>query len=130
MLGSILSSITARSWMYACADGRPLLNHRSPETSSMASTARSINIPVESETAASLREADDAPVTLVVDGTRYRVIREQMNDADDIWAGYDPQKAIDGMRAAAGSWKDIDAEALKADIRRWREVGSREPSAL
>ncbi len=96
----------------------------------MALTARSIDISAESETADRLREADKAPIVFVVGEARYRVVREQVNPAvDDIWSGYDPQKAIDGMRAAAGSWKDIDAEALKADIRRWREEGSREPSA-
>jgi len=31
------------------------------------------------------------------------------------------------MRAAAASWRDIDTEQLKEDIRRWREEGSREP---
>lgn len=96
----------------------------------MVANARSIDIPAESETATRLHEADDAPVVFVVGGARYRVVREESNLAkDDIWAGYDPEKAIEGMRAAAGSWKDIDAEALKADVRRWREEGSREPSA-
>jgi hypothetical protein len=94
----------------------------------MVAKARTIDLPAESETAAWLREADDGPVIFVVDDAHYRVVREPEASAeDDIWAGYDPQKAIDGMRAAAGSLSAIDAEAWKADFRRWRAEGSREP---
>lgn len=31
----------------------------------------------------------------------------------------------EAFKAAAGSWKDIDAEQLVADIYRWRQEGSR-----
>jgi hypothetical protein len=39
--------------------------------------------------------------------------------------GYDPEKVRANIRAAAGSWRDIDAEALKADLYQAREEGSR-----
>lgn len=96
----------------------------------MAPNAKTIDIPSDSETARLLHEADETPLVLVVEGTRYRVRREPSEaatGADDLWADYDPERAIAGMRAAAGSWKDVDAEQLKADIRRWREEGSRPP---
>ncbi|MBI4318448.1 MAG: hypothetical protein HY675_08160 [Chloroflexi bacterium] len=41
------------------------------------------------------------------------------------WTGYDPEAALAGIRAAAGSWKDLDTEALKKHIYRARREGSR-----
>jgi hypothetical protein len=67
-----------------------------------------------------LDEATAAPVRLERNGVVYRLTRE-----DDIWAGYDPERVREGLRLYAGSWSDIDAEALKAYIYRGREEGSR-----
>jgi hypothetical protein len=98
----------------------------------MVAEAKPIEVPIDSETAKLLHEADEAPVVFVVGGERYLVLRESAASArpesDDPWADYDPEKAIAGMLAAAGSWRDVDAEKLKADIQRWREEGSRPPS--
>lgn len=67
-----------------------------------------------------LEEAARAPLLLEKDGECYRLEREE-----DISHSYDPEAALEGIRAAAGSWKDIDAEALKAYIYRAREKGTR-----
>ena len=45
--------------------------------------------------------------------------------AEDIWVGYDPEKVIEALAKTAGSWSDIDADALVASIYRAREEGSR-----
>ena len=46
-------------------------------------------------------------------------------ERNDIWKGYDPEKVRKALHETAGSWADIDADALIADIYRWREEGSR-----
>lgn len=94
----------------------------------MVAEAKSIDIPADSETAKLLHEADETPVVFVVGSARYRVLREprpESTAADDPWANYDPDRAIAGMLEAAGKWKDVNGEKLKADIRRWRAEGSR-----
>ncbi len=48
--------------------------------------------------------------------------------AEDIWAGYDPKAVDEALRETAGSWADIDPDALVAAIHRAREVGTRRPS--
>ncbi len=91
---------------------------------------KTVEIEPESETAKVIVEASEHPTILVINGSRFRVEREPDAPAlheNRLWEGYDPQRAIEGMRAAAGSWRDVDTEQLKADIRRWREEGSREP---
>ena len=76
-----------------------------------------------SELALLLEEAAGRPLVREKDGVRYRLEREEA----DIWAGYDPVAARAGIRAAAGSWSDLDAEELKAALYRAREEGSRPP---
>ncbi len=46
---------------------------------------------------------------------------------EDIWAGYDPNAVDEALREAAGSWSDIDPDALVAAIYRAREEGSQSP---
>ena len=70
-----------------------------------------------------LAEAAAQPLRLVRDGVRFRLAAED----EDPWAGYDPGLARAGMRAAAGAWRDIDTEAMKAYIYRAREEGTRPP---
>ncbi len=96
----------------------------------MVPVIKTIEIEPDSETAKHIMDATNTPAVLVINGSRFRVEREpNPRESPDtyLWSGYDPQRAIDGMRAAAGSWRDVDTEQLKADIRRWREEGSREP---
>jgi hypothetical protein len=44
--------------------------------------AKMVDVPVESETARMLREADDTPLILHVAGVRYCVLREVESDAE------------------------------------------------
>jgi len=48
-------------------------------------------------------------------------------EREDIWADYDPEKVEEALAETAGSWADVDADALIADIYRAREEGSRPP---
>lgn len=66
--------------------------------------------------------AAGAPLRLVRGGEGLRFRRE--DDEDDIRAGYDPERAHAGMRAAAGAWTALDAEELKVCISRGREEGT------
>ena len=72
-----------------------------------------------------LAEANGAPIELERNGERYRLSRIKTVVAEDFWAGYDPAAALAGMRAAAGSWSNIDTEALKDRLYRARAEGSR-----
>jgi hypothetical protein len=90
----------------------------------MAKEAKRIRITDSTTLGEVLGEAATTPLLLEKDGDLYRLDRVQ-SQPDDVFAGYDPQVARAGMRAAAGSWSDIDAEALKAHIYRAREEGTR-----
>lgn len=79
-----------------------------------------IHIADDSELARLLKHIEIRPIRLEKDGVVYRVIRE-----DNAWAGYDPAKVRAAVRATAGSWADLDADALIADLYRAREEGSR-----
>ena len=89
----------------------------------MAMPPKKITVPPGSELGALLEAAAKAPVLLEKDGVRYRVTRID----DDVWAAYDPVAARRGIRAAGGSWRGVDAEALKAALYRAREEGTRPP---
>ncbi len=43
----------------------------------------------------------------------------------DLWAGYSPSRVKKALAKTAGTWADIDAEALIANLYRAREEGSR-----
>jgi hypothetical protein len=60
-------------------------------------------------------------VVLDDNGVRYRLTREM----EDSWADYDPAKVGAALGAFGGSWSDVDADAVIADIYRAREEGSR-----
>jgi len=70
-----------------------------------------------------LDEAAGRPLRHVRGSERFRLDRE----ADDLRANSDPERAIAGMRAAEGKWADLDPEALKEAISRWREEDTRPP---
>lgn len=42
-----------------------------------------------------------------------------------LWADYDPERLRAILREVEGSWADVDADQLIADVYRWREEGSR-----
>lgn len=70
-----------------------------------------------------LDEATSAPVRLARNGVVYRLSREEADPWAD--ADYDPERVREGLRLYAGSWSDMDAEALNDYIYRAREEGNR-----
>jgi len=70
-----------------------------------------------------LADADMGPVLLEKDGTVYRLSREDAKD--DIWAGYDPERVRQALDEFVGSFDDVEADRLIADIYESRERGSR-----
>ncbi|MGH2562810.1 MAG: hypothetical protein ACRDJH_27430 [Thermomicrobiales bacterium] len=85
-------------------------------------TTKTIAVEPGSDVDRLLEEASDATVVLVKDGQRFLLHQAP----DDIWAGYDPEASIRGIREAAGSWAGlIDAEAFKAYIRERRRTKNR-----
>lgn len=91
----------------------------------MAIAPKKIYVDPGSELATLLDEAATTPLLLVKDGVSYRLEREE---PEDIWASYDPQKVLKALEETAGTWADIDADAMIADIYRAREEGSRPES--
>jgi hypothetical protein len=86
----------------------------------MAHEPETIHIADDSELARLLEHVDSTALRLETNGVVYRVVRE-----DNAWAGYDPAKVRAAVRATAGSWADLDTDALIADLYRAREEGSR-----
>lgn len=90
----------------------------------MAVESKKITVRPGSDMAHLLEMAVKAPVLLEKDGVLFRVNAVEAS-VEEPWARYDPTAALAGMRAAAGSWADLDAEELKANIYRGREEGTR-----
>lgn len=86
----------------------------------MAHEPDTIHITHDSELAGLLERVGAAPLRLEKNGVVYRVTRE-----DDRWAGYDPEKVRAAVKATAGSWADVDTDALIEDLYQAREKGSR-----
>ena len=84
----------------------------------MVATAKTIEVVPGSELDRVLEEAAGAPVVLVKDSRRFRLAPEDAKE--DIWTNYDPERVRQVLAETAGAWKDIDTEALKADIRAQR----------
>ena len=71
----------------------------------------------------------DTPVLLERKGMVYRLAKEKSDASghehrEDIWAGYDRQRARQAWRSAGGSLQGIDAEQLIEDIHAQREQDS------
>jgi hypothetical protein len=90
----------------------------------MATASRKITVEGDTNLAQLLDEAAIAPVLLEKNGKLFRLISVE-TETDDIWTNYQPEEAREGIRSAAGSWKDIDSEKAKNDIYRAREEGTR-----
>ncbi len=84
--------------------------------------SRTILVEPGSELADLVAEASTTPVLLEKDGIRYRLVVE---DGDDIWTDYDPDKVVAVLDKLAGSLSDEDADKLIAAIYEAREGGSR-----
>lgn len=89
----------------------------------MVKEALTITIDPESELARLLAVADDRPVVLNSQGIHYTVRRE------DIFAGYDPQRVLAGLRASRGALKGVDTKKLLADLAEQREQDSSRESS-
>lgn len=87
----------------------------------MSSEPRKIEVAPGSDLAQLLDEASAHPLLLEKDGVLYRLDTEK----EDIWAGYDPAKVQSTLSRTAGSWSDIDVDALISLLYRDREEGSR-----
>ncbi len=87
----------------------------------MIADAKTIEVEPGGELDRLLDEVAGEPLILVKNGARYRLQREpQLAAEDDTWANYDPERVRQVLKETAGAWKDIDAEALKADIKAQR----------
>ena len=93
----------------------------------MTTSTRTIHVAPGSELDRLIEDLGKGPIALEKDGVRYRVERIDAPAEDDPWANYDPEAVRAALRATAGSWRDVDAEALKAYIYRAREEGTRPP---
>jgi hypothetical protein len=88
----------------------------------MVAVQKTIKVTPESTLADVLDAAASEPVVLDKDGMRFRITRE-----DDIWEPPDPERVREVLDATAGSWSDIDADQLIAELYEERETGSRPP---
>ena len=87
----------------------------------MAKEPLTIHLDPDSGLARALTDVEDTPVLLESNGVRFRVIR----DADDLWADYDPEAVLAGLREAAGTMSPEEGERIKELIYRGREEGTR-----
>ncbi len=90
----------------------------------MASNSESLYISPESELGLRIRATADTGEQVIVDigDESYRLI------ASSVYRRPDPEtveRSVAGIRAASGSWKDIDVSRLKAYIRARRRSSSR-----
>jgi hypothetical protein len=87
---------------------------------SMASTTETLKVTEHSEIGPLLDDANAGPVLLEKDGVVYRLSR-----VDDEWPDIDPEHVEKVIDETLGSWSDIDAKALIAELYEARERGSR-----
>lgn len=87
----------------------------------MATEPKRIAVDPTSDLARLLDEAAGSSLLLEKDGVIFRITTESPRRRAD----YDPRDTVAAMRAAAGSWKDIDAEAFKAQLYRARDEGTK-----
>ena len=85
----------------------------------MARAPKKIKVAPGSELARLLDEASGESLLLEKDGIVDRLSTEE----EDIWAGYDPEQVIAALDRTAGTWADIDVDALITKLYRVREEG-------
>ena len=89
---------------------------------SMATETKTIKVAPDSELGLLLAEVGGGPVILDKDGERYVLARE---DAQDIWAAYDPEAVQQALHQSAGALAGIDRKSLLEDIHAARKQDSR-----
>ena len=87
----------------------------------MATESKTIKVAPDSELGLLLEEVGGAPVILEKDGERYVLARE---DAQDIWAVYDPDAVRHALRQSTGALAGLDRKSLLEDIHAAREQDS------
>ncbi len=85
---------------------------------------RRIRVEPGSEFERLLAEIGETPVLLDNDGELYFLDRAE-GESENIFHGYNPELVREAITATAGSWADLDIDAIVADIYRAREEGSR-----
>ncbi len=65
----------------------------------------------------------NGPVYVERSGRRYR-LESQAKPGDEVWAKYDPAKALQALRSAARAIEGIDREDLLAGLRAGRSQNS------
>lgn len=85
---------------------------------------RTIRVTPGSELARLLETAGTGPLLLEKNGEIYRLDRVEV-EPEYIWEGYSPERVRRAIDATAGSWADLDTDALIADLYRAREEGTR-----
>ena len=88
----------------------------------MATAHKTVLVTDETALPELLDDAAKAPVILERGGERFRLSR-----ADDLFAGYDPERVRDGLRRFAGTISAEEGERLKRLVYRGREEGTRPP---
>jgi hypothetical protein len=91
----------------------------------VASKPTKIKVPADSDLARALKAAGSDPVVVESNGELYRLDRMEKEPAEDIWAGYDPEKVRDAIDRYAGTITQEEADAWIADLYRARKEGSR-----
>lgn len=91
----------------------------------MPATPRTITVTIDddSELGRALDAHPHQPITLLKGRRRYQVI----NDPDDIWATYDPERVRVALEKVAGTLTPEEGDRLKEAIYRAREEGTRPP---
>lgn len=91
----------------------------------MANGRMTVKVPPGSDIVRLLDATADGPVLLEWEGVAYRLSRA--DEAEQIWADYDPERVRAGLRAMAGIITPEDAERMKELVYRGREEGTRPP---
>jgi len=89
-------------------------------------TSKPIHVDPGSELDRYLDDAADAPVMLEREGKLYLLSLVERTNDDDLWADYDPERALAGIQAAVGGWEGlVDAEEFKRYIYERRRTAKR-----
>ncbi len=84
---------------------------------------KTIKVTADSELGKLVDEAARHPVLLEKNGEVF--LLERMEQEENTPSPDDVAKSREGIRKAAGSWKDIDTEAFKAYIKDRRQMANR-----
>ncbi len=88
----------------------------------MLTEPKRIKVSPDSEIARLLEEARNNPVILESNGETYRLYHDE---AQELWSGYDSDRARETIARLAGSWSDLDTDKMIAELYQARERGSR-----